>query len=154
MLDSTGVRLSHIRTIGYEGTDIDSFLRKLIDERVEVLLDIRDLPLSRKKGFSKNGIASTVAMAGIEYRHVKALGDPKPGRLAAREGRISDFKEIFGRHLASAEANEAMHEIGAELAGRTFCLMCFERHHEHCHRSMVAQRLVEMFGGQIVHLKV
>jgi uncharacterized protein (DUF488 family) len=154
MLDSSGVRLNDIRTIGYEGTDIDSFMRRLIDEGVEVLLDIRDLPLSRKKGFSKNSIASTVAMAGIEYRHVKALGDPKPGRQAAREGRISDFRDIFGRHLASAEAHQALHSIGAEWASRQFCLMCFERHHEHCHRSMVAQRLVEMFGGQIVHLKV
>ena len=45
-----------IFTIGYEKSTIDEFVDRLADAEIEVLVDVRELPLSRKKGFSKNGL--------------------------------------------------------------------------------------------------
>ena len=63
--------------------------------RVKLLIDVRDVPISRKPGFSKTSLAQGLADAGIGYLHLKGLGDPKPGRIAAREGRFSDFCRIL-----------------------------------------------------------
>ena len=40
-------------TIGYEGVSLDDFLATLENTAIDVLLDIREFPVSRRKGFSK-----------------------------------------------------------------------------------------------------
>ena len=69
-----------IYTIGYEGLNIDSFMSLLRENGVETVVDIRELPLSRKPGFSKKVLASTLSASGFEYTHISDLGCPKPIR--------------------------------------------------------------------------
>ncbi|MHB8473742.1 MAG: hypothetical protein ACYDC8_13035 [Gammaproteobacteria bacterium] len=38
-------------TIGYEGTALDDFMRTLKAAKIDGLLDVRELPMSRRKGF-------------------------------------------------------------------------------------------------------
>ena len=116
-----------IATIGYEGTTIDSFVAALRYASVDVLIDVRDLPLSRKKGFSKNGLAEILAASGIEYVHLRGLGDPKSGRNAARAGNYPLFRQIFGRHLETDTAVRDM-DIAANLvSARRACLWRWRR---------------------------
>ncbi|MGN6317380.1 DUF488 family protein [Trinickia sp.] len=44
-----------VSTIGYEGLDIDAFISLLSENGIETVVDIRELPLSRKPGFSEIG---------------------------------------------------------------------------------------------------
>ena len=67
-------------TFGYEGLTIDDFIARLKDARVNLIVDVRELPLSRKKGFSKSAFREHLAAAGIGYEHRPALGCPKPVR--------------------------------------------------------------------------
>ena len=48
------MRPKAICTIGYEGGTVPGFISALKDADVELVLDIRAAPVSRKKGFSKN----------------------------------------------------------------------------------------------------
>ena len=73
------MRPGAICTIGYEGGTVAAFIRALKDAGVELVLDIRAAPVSRKKGFSKNQLAAHLTEAGIGYRHLRGLGTPKPG---------------------------------------------------------------------------
>ena len=41
-------------TIGYEGLDQRQFIAHLVHNKISVVADVRHLPLSRKKGFSKS----------------------------------------------------------------------------------------------------
>jgi uncharacterized protein (DUF488 family) len=82
---------------------------------IDVLIDVRDVPLSRKKGFSKNGLAQILADADIEYVHLKGLGDPKDGRDAARAGEYDLFQKIFSRHMRTKIALRDLN-IAAEIA--------------------------------------
>jgi hypothetical protein len=50
--------------------------------------------LSRKKGFSKTALRERLEAEGIAYFHFVELGDPKPGRDAARAGRFAEFKKV------------------------------------------------------------
>jgi uncharacterized protein (DUF488 family) len=75
-----------IFTIGYEGVTQAQLIEALRAAGVEVLADVRALPLSRRPGFSKNILASGLREAGIDYVGFKALGTPPAGREAARRG--------------------------------------------------------------------
>lgn len=143
-----------ISTIGYEGTTIEAFIAHLKHASINLLIDVRDIPLSRKKGFSKNQFAEALRSWGIEYVHLRGLGDPKEGREAARAGKYALFTKIFMRHLQSETAKNDM-EVAAELVlSHRACLMCFEADYETCHRSMVAGALAEKTGLTIAHLSV
>lgn len=143
-----------IYTIGYERTDLRNFIRTLQDSRIETLVDIRDRAQSRKKGFSKTGLAKALNEYGIDYIHLRALGDPKEGREAARSGRMDDFREIYRKVLRTPEAESAMEVIVALAEEKRVCLLCFERDHVHCHRSMVADELKSSNEIEATHLGV
>jgi uncharacterized protein (DUF488 family) len=93
-----------IRTIGYEGATVGAFTAALAQAGVELVLDIRAAPISRKKGFSKNQLAAHLAEAGIAYRHLRGLGTPKRGREAARAGDLETFEQVFREHMTGPEA--------------------------------------------------
>ena len=128
-------------TIGYEGTDIDRFIATLKAAGVRLLIDVRALPLSRKRGFSKNGLRERIEREGMKYVHLAALGDPKEGREAARAGHFSRFRTIYSRHLAKAEPQEQLRELCALVKEQPSCLMCFERDPTECHRLIIASQL-------------
>lgn len=87
-------------TFGYEGLTIDGFISRLKDARVNLIVDVRELPLSRKKGFSKSAFREHLAAAGIGYEHRPALGCPKPVRDKYRENDDwSDYTRGFLAHL-------------------------------------------------------
>ncbi len=131
--------MNTIFTIGYEGTDIERFVRTLVYAGVDVLADVRAVSVSRKKGFSKNALRGHLEAAGIRYVHFADLGDPKPGREAAKAGRYDEFRSIYGKHLSGDGAQVALRELAAVASESPTCLMCFERDPSTCHRSIVAR---------------
>ncbi len=52
--------MSTILTIGYEGSTIEDLVATLKLADTQVLIDIRDVPLSRKRGFSKKALAAAL----------------------------------------------------------------------------------------------
>jgi uncharacterized protein (DUF488 family) len=140
-----------IYTIGYEGTDIERFVQTLKAVDIRVLADVRAVALSRKKGFSKTALRNRLAEEGIEYLHFMELGDPKPGREAARAGKFDLFRKIYGKHLVSPPAQEALVDLKLVAENRATCLLCFEREPNVCHRSIVADRL-RVDGSQVFDL--
>ena len=121
--------MSTILTIGYEGSTIEDFVATLKLADVQVLIDIRDVPVSRKRGFSKKALAATLESAGVEYVHLRELGDPKPGREAARRGNMEAFERIFRAHLKGREAQEALEKALDLSSDVCACLLCYERDH-------------------------
>ncbi|QMU57921.1 MAG: DUF488 family protein [Boseongicola sp.] len=143
--------MTPLYTIGYEGSDIDRLVATLKNIGVQVLADVRELPLSRKKGLSKNSLRDRLAREGIEYLHFKELGDPKPGRDAAKSGNILEFERVFLNHLASPSAQEALTNLLSVAVGRKTCMLCFERCASICHRSYIADEAVER-GFEVLNL--
>jgi len=141
-------------TIGYEGANIADFIATLKASNVRTLIDVRELPLSRKKGFSKNKLREQLEEAGMAYMHVKQLGDPKPGRLAARAGNMIEFRRIFGEHIKLEETQSALQEVVPVINAGGACLLCFERCHSECHRSIVANELAQLADFELAHIGV
>jgi uncharacterized protein (DUF488 family) len=133
--------MSVIYTVGYEGTTISSFVAVLTSIGITMLADVRAVPISRKKGFSKNALRLHLAEAGIEYRHFVDLGDPKEGRDAARRGEMEIFKKVYTGHLKTKEALGALANLEACCTDAVVCMMCFERDPAGCHRTIIAGEL-------------
>lgn len=127
-----------IYTIGYEGTDIDRFMATLKLVGINMIADVRAVALSRKKGFSKTALRNRLESEGIAYSHYIELGDPKPGRIAARDGNYNEFRRIYGDHLSEAKAQNSLKRLHETSRSFVTCLLCFERDFATCHRSIVA----------------
>ena len=143
-----------LATIGYEGVAQKDFVAALRSSGVEVLVDIRDRAQSRKPGFSKGALSSAIEDAGMEYVHIKALGDPKEGRDAARAGMFERFRLVFSAVLESVDGRLALAEVEKLARSKKICLMCYERDPNHCHRKIVSDRLEESLGCKTMHLGV
>ena len=140
-----------IYTIGYEGTDIDRFIATLKTVAVSRVADVRAVALSRKMGFSKKALSARLAEADIEYVHLSELGDPKPGREAARAGLFDKFRAIYESHMRTESAQTSLRELVSLAAEKSTCLLCFERDPMTCHRSIVAGEL-KISGFQVCDL--
>ena len=141
-----------LTTIGYEGSTQPSVLDTLADAGITLLIDVRAVAASRKPGFSKRLLSASLAARGIGYLHLQGLGTPKEGRQAVRAGHPERMRTIFMAHVAGdhaqAELGHAMEAAGNQAA----CLLCFERDHLTCHRSIVAELIAARTGQTIRHL--
>jgi uncharacterized protein (DUF488 family) len=137
-------------TFGYEGLHLSDFLDHLRRADVQIVLDVRELPLSRKAGFSKRALAAALNGAGIEYQHIPALGCPKPVRHRYKEDRDwAQYTRDFKRYLKSQSA--AVAEVAKTARKTSACLICFEADYRFCHRSLVAEAVIGP-GGKVEHL--
>jgi uncharacterized protein (DUF488 family) len=143
---------SAIYTIGYQGATLAGFVTALKNAGVQLVLDIRAVPASRKKGFSKSPLTAHLAEAGIAYRHLRGLGTPKLGREAARNGDLATFEKVFRAHLDEPEALLDFGEACTLAQSQAVCLLCMERDPHHCHRLIVAERMAHDTGQTIDHL--
>ncbi len=137
---------NHLYTIGYEGRTVENLIGMLRDNGVDCLLDVREIPLSRKKGFSKSALAESLGREGIHYVHFKALGSPKPLRDKLKSTKdYAGFFAAMDKHLSTQ--TEALELTYQQVMARTCCLMCFERLAAQCHRKAVARKLTERNGN-------
>ncbi len=143
-----------LATIGYEGAALDAFIAALVDAGIKTLIDVREVAFSRRKAFSKSALKEAVADAGIAYVHLRALGTPKPGRDAARAGRVDEFRRLFDAQLSSAGAQSALEDALDLAREASACLMCYERDPKRCHRSIVAAEMAKRERIEIRHLTV
>jgi len=130
-----------IATIGYERATLTEVIERLKGAGVETLIDVRAVASSRRAGFSKTILNQSLEAEGIGYVHLRGLGTPKPGREAARKGRIAEMRAIYEDHLATPEAQDAMARCTEIAAGGRAALLCYEAEAAGCHRRIVAERL-------------
>jgi uncharacterized protein (DUF488 family) len=140
------VSVGNFFTIGYQQSNIRRFLSLLRSREIEILIDVRAIPLSRKPGFSKYHLSATLANAGIEYRHVVNLGAPKRLRERLRSGGTW-WEYIKGYNVVLQREVQCIDELVLLAATRRICLLCFERDAAECHRSLIAREMERRSNG-------
>ena len=147
--------MPELYTIGYEGVSQDALFQTLVFHDVQTLLDIRQLPQSRKPGLSKTALGAAAAGYGMGYQHLRALGTPRDLRYQRKiDHDEAAFRAGYLTYLATQEA--AMEALVEQVQQGRCCLLCYEANVEECHRLLVANRAVEMTSGALtaVHLSV
>ncbi|WP_419757206.1 DUF488 family protein [Acidisoma sp.] len=141
-------------SIGYEKAGFADFIATLQAARVATVIDVRDLPLSRRAGFSKRQLQAGLAESGIGYLHLRSLGTPAAGREANRRRQWPLFWEIVEQSLARPEAQDALNEAARIAAASLSCLLCYEADPCICHRRRVGEILQARHGFTAGHLRV
>ncbi len=143
-----------IYTTGYEDRDIKEFIERLCKNNINVLIDIRAVPASRKAGFSKNKLKEHLESANIKYMHVGELGSPK--ELREKLHKDNDYDRFFKKYrdYLATRMNTLVSLYEDVIANESSCLMCMERKPEHCHRKIVAEKIKDINGNglKIIHI--
>lgn len=140
-----------VYTTGYEGRDITEFLEHLDTFNIQRVVDVREIPLSRKKGFSKNILQQRLAEHNIDYIHIKSLGSPSYLRKKVYQDKnFESFFEEYEKHLESCR--DSLEELYKVVNEKLSCLLCFEREYTNCHRSVVANK-VSRINGTTLEIK-
>lgn len=142
-----------LATIGYESAPQAKVIDTLKAANVEVLIDVRAVAASRRAGFSKGLLSSSLEDAGIEYVHLRELGTPKEGRMAARKGRTAEMRAIFEAHLAEPAAQLQLAKAIEIAKGKKAALLCYEADHRGCHRSIVVEHMLEAADFAVENLE-
>jgi uncharacterized protein (DUF488 family) len=122
-------------TIGYEGKSVAEFVSELRRAGVERVVDVRALPLSRKKGFSKTALGQALSKAEIEYVHLREAGNPYRDQKA-------DIAHCLALYSAYVDGHpEVVQAVETAVKGRAAALLCFEADACDCHRSVLVERL-------------
>src|SRR5918995_9038 len=144
-------------TIGAYGFDVESFLQRLRDADVGLLLDVRQRRSVRGTEYAwanSTRLQAALADAGIAYEHHLELA---PTTELRRLQYAEDDRQGVGKRSRRELAAEYTRRYTTEILDRadltpivselpsngTAALLCVERDPEACHRSLIAQRLTE-----------
>ncbi|TMR99624.1 DUF488 family protein [Nonomuraea basaltis] len=144
-------RRAGVTGVGYEGCDLDGFIRRLHREHVTLLIDVRLNPISRKRGFSKTAFSAALADAGIGYEHMRELGNPKWNRagFAGSPVELGTSRGIYAQSLGGEDARECLERIARAARQERVAVMCFEADEHRCHRDLVLEAVRERLSCAI-----
>jgi len=144
----------HLLSIGYGTLDADAFRSHLRAGGVECVADIRRFAVNRQQPqFDAPAIAATLRGAGIDYRGMSELGDrrvplPESPNHALRNAAWRGYAD----YMATAPFNEALIELLMLAEDRPTAVVCAESLWWRCHRRLLADAIVLVYGGAVTHL--
>lgn len=136
-------------TIGYEGVSLEEYINKLILADIPLLCDVRKNAYSQKYGFSKSQLQKACEGVGIKYIHVPSLGIESDKRQNLRSQK--DYDILFDEYeRTTLRCNIESIKYICELLKQynRIALTCFEKNPLQCHRSRVADAVVEFTNHQ------
>ncbi len=137
-------------TIGYERRSGAQLVEALLQFGIEVLVDVRQVPISRKPDFRASALQEFCVESGIDYQSWTELGSTKAQRDRLREsGDIKTFRRVF-RQFVKRGRCEVVSKLARFSRTRRVALMCYERLHEDCHRSVIADLVAEENGATVI----
>jgi uncharacterized protein (DUF488 family) len=129
-----------IAGIGYQGRTIDELIERLRSASITLVIDVRELPWSRRAEFAKKKLAERLGYEGLRYVHLRSAGNPRENRKsgAGSEEILARYRE----HLARTPF--VLDEILAEARGEHVALLCYEADVKQCHRSVLLEALATL----------
>ncbi len=168
------IKIGKIFTTGVYGKTEDEFYESLTDNNIGIFIDVRRRRGMRGKKYSFVNslyLQKKLAELGVEYMHEKDLSPTEEIREAQkkederlkiqkrrREEMSEKFVELYKATVISGNTIEEFAErIGGIAAGLdekpvNICLFCVEKDPAACHRSIIAGRLSETTGAEVLDL--
>src|SRR5690348_12424824 len=142
-----------ILTVGHSTRPIEDFIALLRGHGVQLLVDIRTIPRSRRNPqFNSDALAGSLQHAGIAYAHVKELGGLRhPRRDSINTGwRNASFRG-YADYMQTEDFARAVSRLLQLCAAQRCAVMCAEAVPWRCHRSLLADALVAR-GVPVEHI--
>ncbi|MCX8204931.1 MAG: DUF488 domain-containing protein [Candidatus Nezhaarchaeota archaeon] len=127
-----------IWTLGYGSRSKERVLSMLKANEVELVVDIRRWPTSKRGDFTRESLEAWLKEAGIGYLW---MGD-----------RLGGYRRGgFERYMESREFKRGIEELLRLASQRRTCLLCLEENPRSCHRRFVA-RYLQHLGVEVHHI--
>lgn len=133
-----------VSSLGYEGHDIGSFVEGVKEAGIDLVVDVRLTPLSRKQGFSKRRLGEALGAIGVRYEHLRPLGNAKENRPLFAGTELEVGRARYRAGIRTPEAQAALRDLASWRREHHVALLCFERDVERCHRSVVLEELAQL----------
>lgn len=147
------VSKKQVWTIGHSTRSWEEFLELLNSFAIEILVDVRSYPGSRKfPHFNKENIEAQLPKQNISYQHFKDLG----GRRKSNP----DSKNTIWRHpsflsyadyMETEDFENAAEELEELALQKRVAYMCSEAVWWRCHRSMISDYL-KVRDWEVLHI--
>jgi len=125
-------------TIGYGSRSKERVLSMLKASGIELVVDIRRWPSSKRGDFARENLEAWLKEAGIGYVW---MGDTLGGY---RRGG-------FERYMESSKFKKGIEELLKLASQRRTCLLCLEENPRGCHRRFIAKYL-QRLGVEVRHI--
>jgi uncharacterized protein (DUF488 family) len=141
-----------VYTVGYQQKSVDGFFDGLLRAGIQVVVDVRANPVSRKYGFARSSMRGIAEKLGMEYRHLPRLGIPSEERAGL--GTEASYKRLLDmyEHQILPERRADVDELARMMKTKPSVLVCMEQDVTCCHRSRLASAVSNVSGLPVDHL--
>ena len=142
-----------IWTIGHSTRSLQEFLALLHSFKIEVLIDIRRYPASRRYPyFNKEALEVSLPLNSIQYMHLKELGGRrKPVANSINTGWHNEAFRGYADYMQTSEFKKAIEKLEIIARKQSTAYMCSEAVWWSCHRSLVSDDLKSK-GWTVMHI--
>jgi uncharacterized protein (DUF488 family) len=143
-------------TIGHSTRSLDEFIALLRASAIEVLVDVRTVPRSRRNPqFNKDALPESLGDVQISYEHIAELGGLRGKALRIEPSPNGFWQNDSFRNYADYALTQPFRDGLVrlrELGRRRRCaVMCAEAVWWRCHRRIIADYLVSR-GETVLHI--
>lgn len=145
---------STIWTIGHSNRASEEFIRALQAHQIELVADVRRFPGSKRlPHYGAAALESSLADAGIGYRHLPSLGGRRSSRPDSPNTtwRVAGFRG-YADHIETEEFAEGLLELSLLAGGLRTAFMCAEILWWQCHRRLIADVFTAL-EWRVLHIR-
>ena len=140
-----------IYTIGHSSHTAEHFLSLLAENRIEVLVDTRSYPYSKRvPHFDREVLRDAVVQSGARYLY---LGDVIGGRPKDKDCYDANGRALYGKVAETAEFLSGIKRLERGADQFRIALMCSEEDPAHCHRRLLVGRVLLERGAEVLHIR-
>jgi uncharacterized protein (DUF488 family) len=143
-----------VLTVGHGTLSADELARVLGDAGVELVVDVRSFPASRRHPqFRREAMELWLPDSGVDYRWEPRLGGRRRTRPDSPHSalRVPAFRG-YADHMETREFAAALDEVLASAEHQRTAVMCAESVWWRCHRRLLADPAVLLRGASVQHL--
>ena len=140
-------------TVGHSNRTLEDFITLLRSHKIELLVDVRRFPGSRRyPHFNQEILSAALREQGLDYLHFPELGGRRPSRADSPNSawRNEGFRG-YADYMETDEFRAGIERLRAQAQKRPTVIMCAEALWWQCHRSMIADYL-KAAGCQVLHI--
>ena len=142
-------------TVGHSTHTIDDFVALLRDVEMELIVDVRTVPRSRKNPqYNRDVLPASLKAFKIEYTHIPELGGLRSRRLIPASVNAFWRNESFHNYADYAMGDEfraGLHKLYEAGHAKRCAVMCAEAVWWRCHRRIIADYLIAA-GETVMHI--
>lgn len=136
-----------IFTVGHSTRTIDEFLEIVVAHRLELIVDVRKLPGSRRfPHFNADALGAALAARGVSFDRLEPLTGRRPVSATVPFEVNAWWQNRsfhnYADHACSPEFRDALAQLLAWADERRVAVMCSEAVWWRCHRRIIADHLL------------